>query len=647
MDVEDDDAFLYGDQSPPPEPIEEAVVPPVQAQSSESAQAVKANVSAAMAASLAAYGIDPSTAVAAPVENNEDGGVEEEDLAEDSDSDEDDIKLDFTGQASRLNLRQPQTQTANVVGIGKWAHTSTGQQSTQLNQNKPKPVAILPNQITEYTPSARPGTTPTPSSNNLNPPIPSSGDIGTALTLQPSATNGALVSTGTLPPSGLPPVTAPPSHPKIDPTNPSGVIPSTGQSVYDIDLAQFEGSGQPWRQPGSDVSAWFNYGFDEVTFPKFLRYRAEMEAGRQALSGLNPMNGIPSEMAQLLHIGMGRPDNSNLMGMLPNGMGHMNGMNMGLPGMNMGVNPQQLQMMQQMMAVQGGMGMEGMMGQQALQQPGQQGVGMVPTPNPGNRPRPSITPAVQPESSEDVQVKQEEGEASDNGQDGGSTQGGPTGQRGRGLPRGAAPTRGLRGRGAIPVGPRSGMPVPTGPKAGRFKDKDRATTETNPLDYGDSVSASVRSPSPGKSRSPSPKRKRAREYDSYSEDSRDRSEDERYYERERERSKSKDRRRTRGKENERDRGKDVERDRRDGGRERDRGKDVERDRGKDAEKDRGKDRERDEPRRKERKRDDGTNSGGLGPGGWESGSEEERRLSRRRRSASEEDRHRTRTSKRR
>lgn len=69
----------------------------------------------------------------------------------------------------------------------------------------------------------------------------------------------------------------------MDPSHPSGIIPSSGNSVYDIDLAQFEGSGQPWRRPGSDLSDWFNFGFDEVSFPKFLRFRAEMEAGRNAM----------------------------------------------------------------------------------------------------------------------------------------------------------------------------------------------------------------------------------------------------------------------------------------------------------------------------------------------------------------------------
>ena len=60
--------------------------------------------------SLAAYGIDPIEAHAAPPENNEDGGVEEEegDLEDGEDSDEDDeddVKLVFGNQGTHLDLR--------------------------------------------------------------------------------------------------------------------------------------------------------------------------------------------------------------------------------------------------------------------------------------------------------------------------------------------------------------------------------------------------------------------------------------------------------------------------------------------------------------------------------------------------------------
>lgn len=56
--------------------------------------------------SLAAYGIDPSTAVVEQAP--EDGLVEEEDMDEDdsdSDDDEDDVKLVLTGPANRMDLR--------------------------------------------------------------------------------------------------------------------------------------------------------------------------------------------------------------------------------------------------------------------------------------------------------------------------------------------------------------------------------------------------------------------------------------------------------------------------------------------------------------------------------------------------------------
>lgn len=56
--------------------------------------------------SLAAYGIDPTTAVAEQAP--EDGLVEEEDIEEDEDSDDDDdddVKLVLTGPANRMDLR--------------------------------------------------------------------------------------------------------------------------------------------------------------------------------------------------------------------------------------------------------------------------------------------------------------------------------------------------------------------------------------------------------------------------------------------------------------------------------------------------------------------------------------------------------------
>ena len=223
-----------------------------------------------------------------------------------------------------------------------------------------------------------------------NNPIPPSGDSGTAPNLA-------------LPSSTLPPITNP--NPLIDPTNPSGIIPSTGNSTYDIDLAQFEGSGQPWRRPGSDIQDWFNYGFDEVSYPKFLRYRQEMEAGKNALvswrashrcsgsmrTGTDsqmqlPMGAMTPEVAQLLHLpnpmmAMNQINQMNQMGQM-GGMNHQMGMgNMGQMGNMGGFNPQQLQAMQQQIAAMEGMMQPGMNGpgpnQVQIQGQGQaQGLGM-------------------------------------------------------------------------------------------------------------------------------------------------------------------------------------------------------------------------------------------------------------------------------
>lgn len=159
--------------------------------------------------------------------------------------------------------------------------------------------------------------------------------------------------------------TAPANGPHINPTNPTGIIPSTGTSVYDVDVAQFEGSGQMWRRPGSDISDWFNYGFDEVTYPKFLKYRQDMEQGRAALvrtrSGftltvqaqMGNMNQMTPEVAQLLHLPMGQMNNMQQLQMQQQ-MQQM----MAMQGMDqaMFMQMQQMQNMQNQQQGQGGPG---------------------------------------------------------------------------------------------------------------------------------------------------------------------------------------------------------------------------------------------------------------------------------------------------
>lgn len=72
-------------------------------------------------------------------------------------------------------------------------------------------------------------------------------------------------------PSTLPVAAAPPSHPKIDPT-----IPGTleGRSVLEVDINAL--ADKPWRRPGSDLSDWFNYGFDEMTWEAYCYRRRDI-----------------------------------------------------------------------------------------------------------------------------------------------------------------------------------------------------------------------------------------------------------------------------------------------------------------------------------------------------------------------------------
>jgi pre-mRNA 3'-end-processing factor FIP1 len=71
--------------------------------------------------------------------------------------------------------------------------------------------------------------------------------------------------------STLPPATAPPSAPSID-LNAVGVF--DGRSILEVDLSAM--TDKPWRRPGSDISDWFNYGFDELSWETYCIRRRDL-----------------------------------------------------------------------------------------------------------------------------------------------------------------------------------------------------------------------------------------------------------------------------------------------------------------------------------------------------------------------------------
>ncbi|KAG9034171.1 cleavage polyadenylation factor subunit fip1 [Tulasnella sp. JGI-2019a] len=173
----------------------------------------------------------------------------------------------------------------------------------------------------------------------------------------------------------LPAARASASAPKIDPTTP-GLLPNK-TSVFDIEMDNI--AEKSWRRPGSDLSDWFNYGFDEISWEAYCVRRRELGEAAAMLKGavLNlaalpeeHIQHIPPEMrstliAQASLMGVGMPQGPGMMG--PGGMmGGPQGMMMGHhPGGGGGGGMDHMGMgmgMPDMMAMNEMNGMSGMMG---------------------------------------------------------------------------------------------------------------------------------------------------------------------------------------------------------------------------------------------------------------------------------------------
>ncbi|OAX42085.1 hypothetical protein K503DRAFT_734310 [Rhizopogon vinicolor AM-OR11-026] len=318
----------------------------------------------------------------------------------------------------------------------------------------------------------------------------------------------------------LPPATAPPSHPSINPDI-SGFL--DGQSILEVDISTM--ADKPWRLPGSDISDWFNYGFDEISWEAYCYRRRDLgelvnvlktnvlnfaampedqlialppELRTMVVTGANAMMNTASQgmmgpsvgMNPMMEMpGMG-PMNMGSMGMGMNGDMSMQ-MQPGVPLMQDGPVPGQVPVGQNGTPEQGvqmgmqdgfGPGMMGMGGDFGMQQEqGTMGQPMYPTMEGSATPVsvPVQTPVPTPVPAAPAHM-------------------------GRGAPpaqfRGRAMAQGLRGRGGFvgrgrgyggapagPVRPASPLPpgVPTGPRnQNRYKDRDNNAPAVEGLDYG-------------------------------------------------------------------------------------------------------------------------------------------------------------------
>jgi pre-mRNA 3'-end-processing factor FIP1 len=128
-----------------------------------------------------------------------------------------------------------------------------------------QPPQNAPTLTTEYTPRERGAATNLPASQSTpGPPNSQTLSSSTSEQKQTGSSDGVDAST-------LPVATAPPSHPQLDLETP-GVI--DGRSILEYDLNAL--SEKNWRRPGADISDWFNYGFDEVSWEAYCYRRREV-----------------------------------------------------------------------------------------------------------------------------------------------------------------------------------------------------------------------------------------------------------------------------------------------------------------------------------------------------------------------------------
>ncbi|PCH34282.1 hypothetical protein WOLCODRAFT_135605 [Wolfiporia cocos MD-104 SS10] len=333
IDVDDDD-FLYGDSKDPSEtpktPVLTSVPQPISLEQARSAtQGLVAHLEAE-AAGATNDDTRESSEDAGEKANADSNADEEEGDGEDEEESDDDVEFIMEQPSRALDFRQ---QGQKPTG----PRSSSFGASTKAPPSQPQPTLT-----TEYTPRDRGAitklsTTPQPASTT---PLP-------ALSATPGSTanqrtEGEHQADSGPDPSTLPPTKAPPSHPSINPE-----VPGTldGRSILEVDLSAL--AEKPWRRPGSDLSDWFNYGFDEISWEAYCYRRRELGevAGVLKTNVLN-FAGMPEEQLTALPPEIRTMVMASATAMMAGG-GAGNGPGMMPPGggMNMNGNPMLNQMM--------------------------------------------------------------------------------------------------------------------------------------------------------------------------------------------------------------------------------------------------------------------------------------------------------------
>ncbi|KAI0307620.1 hypothetical protein B0F90DRAFT_35449 [Multifurca ochricompacta] len=202
------------------------------------------------------------------------------------------------------------------------------------SSSTPQRVPPGPTLTTEYTPRERGGPAKPPTAQSST-SVPVSWPPTSSNTIAPSAAAAAAASPTPdvksraedgHDPTTLPPVIAPPSHPAIDPTV-TGIL--EGRPVFEVDMTAL--ADKAWRRPGSDISDWFNYGFDEISWEAYCYRRREL-GDLAAVLKTNVVNfsGMPEDQLTQLPPEIRTMVMTGAAAMMANG---------GAPMMQPGINP--------------------------------------------------------------------------------------------------------------------------------------------------------------------------------------------------------------------------------------------------------------------------------------------------------------------
>ncbi|GAA97973.1 uncharacterized protein L969DRAFT_84541 [Mixia osmundae IAM 14324] len=292
MNDDDDDAFLYGSSIAPP---------PSNAQPSK-----PQNVP------ISTNGSGVTQQPASTTVDIDEGG--EEDIEEDGSSESDlDIILDapdpvappgFNPHAARLPILPQRPVAIASPGVQPAALAAPAQQQALLSagtSNAATPIAsgsaTLNGHGQLYPPEVIPGT--------LN-QIPSA-DPSQALTI-------------------------PSMRPTVDLTKPAML--HTAQNIYELNIDSLPQT--PWREPGIDLSEYFNYGFDEMTWRAYAKQQLQLRAERDE-ERMNPFAAFANQPVEEAWASLPLELKGMMMQTIMSSFGGMPGMGMGMPAMPPGM----------------------------------------------------------------------------------------------------------------------------------------------------------------------------------------------------------------------------------------------------------------------------------------------------------------------